>query len=337
MTKVSRLAFGVPVLLLLAGGFPLASAGEIRLSADGGTSPLMAAQSGTTGDVQDSPNRQVPAGDNAANQALWDKAQRMYAKNDFAQASAAAARITSPSLKKGAEGMMGQIKAYATALQDGAAAEGRHDPDAALKAYGIAAGIKSDGPGDPAGRVTRVQRQTASDALIQAQQAKTQQFQRAAQQRAKSAQLFKKGLAEEAAGDPRGSLASLQAAQAADPTNAGASQAVSRLKTQLLSGPATEPSPGPAIRALYTGQYREAEQELQTVVASPRAQSLGAAFFYLAAAHFYRSVLEAGQSPAQAAGQPEVQSAFKRARSLGYIPLPQFVSPDLLRVWQSSQ
>ena len=99
---------------------------------------------------------------------------------------------------------------------------------------------------------------------------------------------------------------------------------------------ASEPDATPAIRDFYAGQYAKAEQELNGMTATANAGVRGAVFFYLGAARFERALLEAGRPAAEAARLPEVQAAFGQARSLGYVPLPQFVSPVVLSAWQNT-
>lgn len=264
----------------------------------------------------------------------------MYAGNDFAQASAAAGHVTSPALKPDAQTMIQQIRAYTAALQDGSTAEAQHDPVAAIKAYAIAARIKSDGPGDPNARIARIQ-QTATAGTLAAQQAEkdknTLRQAHVAQQRAKALQLVTKGLALEASGDLNGALQSFGAALAAEPANSAAADGAGRIRGKLSSTAAATvpvgPTAAPAIRDFYAGSFDKAEAELSALVAQPDAPARGAAFFYLGASRFYRALLETGQRPEAAAQLPEVQAAFKQARALGYVPLPHFVSPALITVW----
>ena len=277
--------------------------------------------------------------DEKSNTALWQLAQKMYAQNDFAQASSAAERVTGPSLKKDAQAMVSQIRAYVVALQDGATAEGRQDLSAAINAYTTAAQIKRDGPGNPAGRITRLQQQIAAGPPKD-QDDQVKRALHAIQQRAKASQLMKTGDAQEASGDLEHALASFRAAKNADPSNIAAAQAVARLQSHLpstlSSNSIIEPSPAPAIQEFYAGQYAKAEADFGALLASPGMKWQGAVSFYLGATRFYRALLEQGQLPAQAVQRPEVQAAFKQAHSLGYIPLPQFVSPALLQAWQST-
>ena len=330
MISLRRLAFTLPLLSLSLWGSALARPATGTLVGDAANSAPELPNPGSPQDGQLSP------GDTASNDALWERAQKMYAGNDFAQASAAAARVTSPSLRKSAQAMISGIQAYVADLQDGVAAEARHDPKAAIAAYTAAARIKSDGPGDPGTRAIRVKAQAEATEQTKQELAQAESAKDAAQKHTRAAQLLKKGLAEEAAGDERGALSSLQAAQVADPANTAVSTALTRLRSTLTTpNIAEEPSPAVAIRDFYSGLYAKAEEELSTVVASPNAKARGASFFYLGAAHYYRSVLENGLSPVQAAQQQEVSTAFRQAHALGYVPRSQFVSPELMHRWQA--
>ena len=123
------------------------------------------------------------------------------------------------------------------------------------------------------------------------------------------------------------------------PGNPGVAEAIKELRGKLDSSQvrsATEPDVTPALRDFYAGAYDKAAQELNGLTSTPNGKLLGAIYFYLGAARFEHALLEAGNSSAEAARQPEVQAAFRQARSLGYVPLPRFVSPVLLTAWQGS-
>ncbi|MGI4828932.1 MAG: hypothetical protein ACRYFU_12190 [Janthinobacterium lividum] len=299
-----------------------------------GASPLFGGASAGAEDQQG-------AAAEGSSEALWAKAQGMFAQNDFAQASAAAEHVTSSTLKPKAQAMISHIHAYVAALQDGVAAENRHDPVAAIQSYAAAVGIKKDGPGDPAGRIIRVQALAAS-AAEQARQSKVLQARHdllLAQAKSKAAQLTKQGLGQEREGNNKDALASFQAAQATSPGSPGVPEAIKRLQEKLKSPQVTlspEPGAGPAIRDFYAGQYDKAEGELNAITFTPNARQLGAIYFYLGAARLERALLGAGQSPADAARQPEVRGAFHQAHSLGYVPLKKFVSPVIMSAWQST-
>lgn len=288
---------------------------------------------------QDSDAAQGTSGSDAkgasdqASASLLDKARTNFAKNDFAQASFAAEHVTAPSLKKEAQSIVSQIHQYVSALQDGVAAEARHDPVAAIQSYAVAVRIKSDGPGDPAARITRIQQQAAlaGAAGPSAKDKIAQHNAHLAAEKVRAATLVTKALSQERTGDSQGALSSFGQAQAADPLNSAAVNGVQRLSAkQPAAGSASDPTSG--IRAFYAGQYEEAETQLSALSTESGASSRGAIFFYLGAARYYRALL-AGQKPETATQRPEVQAAFHQAHALGYVPLAQFVSPALLSVW----
>lgn len=275
--------------------------------------------------------------DQTANDAMWERAQKMYAQNDFAQASSAAGKVTAPSLRKNAQAMLAQIQSYVAALQDGVAAESRHDAVAAIKAYASAVRIKSDGPGDPAARIVRVQQQAAAGQSIMEQQAKDKLAQRTLLHHNRALQLLKKGAALEAAGDLRGALLSYQAAGAAEPTNATAAEAAQRLQSSLNSSQSSmNLSAADGIRAFYAGRYAEAEQKLAALLSTPDAKHQGAAYFYLGASKYLRATMEHETPKTTAMRDPDVVSALHHAHALGYVPLPRYVSPALLELWKST-
>ena len=322
------------IAICLAGG---------RIRAMRGHSGVLSGSRPAQASAGTGPQESQTAGSEGANAALWERAKSMYGQNDFAQASAAAGHITSPALKHDAQTMVQQIREYTAALQDGSTAEAdaQHDPVAAIKAYAVAARIKSDGPGDPNARIARIQQMAAAGATATQQAEKdknTLRQARLAQGHARATQLVTKAIAQETTGDLSGALGSFAAAQAAEPTNSAAVNGLGRVRGKIAvtgnHASVAGPDAAPGIRDFYAGEYQKAEGELSAVFAQPNAPARGAVCFYLGATRFYRALLEAGQPPETAAQRPEVQAAFKQARALGYVPLPQFVSPALMAVWQ---
>ena len=319
-------SFSVFTVLLMATFATSASSASGRWRGDGG---LLAVRASASGEAQQG---SIPL--DRPVDAQWTRAQRMFAGNDFAQASAAAAQVTSPALKADAQTMITQIRAYVAALQAGVEAEDRDDFEAAIEYYTSAAHIKRAGPGDPSARIPRLQGEEASAAQAASQ---AQRAHRLTQGKAKAAQLLKKGLAEEQAGNIAGASASLAAAQAAFPGFPGVAEAMQRVESKRGPGQLTADEnreAAAAIRDFYAGQYGKAEKELSGLSSAPNAGRLGATFFYLGAARLERAVLEEGRSSSEAAREPEVQTAFRQARSLGYVPSPRFVSPVVMSAWE---
>jgi hypothetical protein len=91
-----------------------------------------------------------------------------------------------------------------------------------------------------------------------------------------------------------------------------------------------------AIRAFYQGQFDDARTALMDYLESPRtAQNPGAADFYLGATLIERSLLRTPQAQWKGPSQDAI-SAFKQARKANYNPVRAYVSPVLLKVWDTT-
>ncbi len=263
----------------------------------------------------------------------WADAQRWYASNDFAQAQSAAGLVTSGPSKKDAQAMLSRIKQYVSALQEGTDAEIRHDLVDAIKAYATAVRIKSDGPGDPAARIVRIQQQAAAAVMSEKEQ-EALRLKQLAKRRAQATSLVEKGKAEEASGDLKGALSSYTAALADDSGNHVAHEGATRLKAQMQSSSNHKDLVAAAVRSFYAGQFAEAEQQLAPLSADAGTKWRGAAAFYLGASRLYRILQEKDVTAEQAFRDTQAHAAFQQAKALGYAPASALISPTLLRLWQ---
>lgn len=316
-----RAALFASCLLLLTAG----TAAHVVAQPSLNTSAADRANDGSAGEMVNSDDASAKA---------WAEAQRWYASNDFAQAQSAAGHVTSGPFKKDAQAMLGRIKQYVASLQDGTAAETRGDPVAAIKSYAAAVLIKRDGPGDPAGRIARIQQQAASVASAE----KEEQALRAKQvikRHKEAAHLADKGSAAETAGQLQAAIEAYSAALSLDPANQPAREGVLRLKQQMQGSPEDEARVSAAIRSFYAGHFAEAEAQLEPLSNAAGIRWRGAACFYLGASRLYQALQQGSHTTVDTAFQEApVHAAFEQARSLGYAPLPQFVSPSVMRLWQ---
>ena len=121
------------------------------------------------------------------------------------------------------------------------------------------------------------------------------------------------------------------------PGNSEAQTATARLQQAMKSDPTAALSElKGAIRSFYEAQFEEARRALMDYLESPEtAQNPGAANFYLGATLIQRAILRtpAGQwkGPSE-----DALNAFKSARKANYNPVRTYVSPALLKVWDST-
>jgi hypothetical protein len=121
------------------------------------------------------------------------------------------------------------------------------------------------------------------------------------------------------------------------PDNKDALAGSARLQEAMKTDPAAATAGlKSAIRSFYNAQFDEARQALMEYIESPQtAQNLGAADFYLGATLIQRSVLRTPRADWKGPSQ-DALSAFKAARKANYNPVRAYVSPALLKVWDST-
>ena len=91
-----------------------------------------------------------------------------------------------------------------------------------------------------------------------------------------------------------------------------------------------------AIRYFYRSRFDDAQRALRDYLKSPKtAQSPGVAYFYLGAALLEQSMLETPHSSWQGPSA-DAQAAFNEARKANYNPVRAYVSPPLLKIWDST-
>ena len=113
---------------------------------------------------------------------------------------------------------------------------------------------------------------------------------------------------------------------------------VDRIQQLIKSDPAAAHNElTTAIRYFYQSQFDEAQKALRDYLQSSRsaARNPGVAYFYLGASLVEESMLATPRDSWKGA-PTEAQSAFKEARKASYKPVRAYVSPVLLKIWDST-
>jgi hypothetical protein len=121
------------------------------------------------------------------------------------------------------------------------------------------------------------------------------------------------------------------------PGNQDAQTSTDRIQQAIQNDPAAAKKElASAIRYFYHSQFDDARRTLMNYLESPQtAKNPGVADFYLGATLIERSML---QNPrAKWPGpSPDALSAFQAARKANYNPVRTYVSPALLKIWDST-
>jgi hypothetical protein len=137
----------------------------------------------------------------------------------------------------------------------------------------------------------------------------------------------------EKAGNLQEALSDFQAVLAAQANNGAAKAGVARIQPQLQAA-ADHKAIHDALRAFYDFKFDDAQSQLEAYLKTSPLNP-GVANFYLGATLLEQSMIKTPQ--AQWQGAPaDAQAAFKEAHKANYTPNAKYVSPAILKVWDSS-
>ncbi len=302
--------------------------------------------------------------------ALLQEARSAFENGDLPRAAATAAQVTSPESKAAATGIINRVSNYNAAIAAAQGAERAKDTGRAIHLYTAAANIAHNGPGDPTGHIAALRAgqaaaletqgagtvpttpiptpapaptpmttptpsdQKANTATAPAPPA-TPRTLPTGDAQGKVSRLLAAAHGAEVSGDLPSALKAYEAVEHLQPGNAEGAAGHLRVEAAIHRDPAEQAKTlVQAIRDFYSLKYGDTEDELTSYLSSPKAQSRGAAYFYLGATRLYRRVLEGQQKPDAAIQDAAVQRSLKEAKTAGYQPVARFVSPLLMRAWQ---
>jgi hypothetical protein len=298
-----------------------------------------------------------------------EQVKEAWERGDFNAVQSLAQGMTTPTARTAASIYLKNVEMYNQLIND-AEKEKDTNPDRAKDLLGQAYMLNHKGPSDPRGKIDQINKALAdkSNAKYFGTQSggsksndpdgtKTNQADNAGKVNA----LLVEARNAEKQGNPAVAIADYAAVLKLQPDNQEAldktrrSHAAVNLPKDLVGktadskpqSPVSSPAPvtipsaaasdlKSAIRFFYNAQFDDARTALMGYIESPQAaQNLGAADFYLGATLIQRSILRSPR--AQWKGPPaDALIAFKDARKANYSPVRAYVSPALLKVWDST-
>jgi tetratricopeptide (TPR) repeat protein len=287
------------------------------------------------------------------------EANSAFNSGKFDAAVSSAQQVTDPNLKPLAQDIINKVNAYHTDVAAARAAEGSKDYAGAISNWQKAQGISSNGPDSPASNIARLEPLAHPPTVPVAgnptvpphgdplppkndpkkQPPQPQPTNPKPDPGAQVATLMDQATKAEASNNMQAAVRAYDAILRLQPDNPIATTKKAALLVRINSDPAEQAkSLTTAIRDFYSSRYTDAEDSLQAYLDAPTAKSKGAAHFYLGATRLYEKILStSGQKVDSALASTEVQRQFKEARASGYRPLEKFVSPVIMRAWQSAQ
>ena len=271
------------------------------------------------------------------NQRALSQVQAAWNKGDFDSVITLAQSMTAPDAKAAAGQYVNNVNTYRGYLSQAQSLEASN-PQAAIQQLTLAKNMNPNGPGDPAGRIA---------ALQQAMQKKTAPppppppTKTPANPGADLAKKVNKLLSDAREAEKQckqqDALAAYAEVLKLQPGNPEAQSSSDRIQLAVKSDPAAAKSElKAAIRYFYNSQFDDARRALMSYLESPQtASDPGAADFYLGATLVERSILQTPQAKWQGPSK-DALLAFQQARKANYSPVRAYVSPTLLKIWDST-
>ena len=268
---------------------------------------------------------------------LLSQVKAAWAKGDFNTVTSQAQAITNADSKAAANVYVNNVNLYNGYL-DQAQKQEKSNPQEAIKQLELAENLNPSGPGNPVGRIAELQKvmQTKS-----APPPPTITTKPVGDSPAEIAKKVSKLLSDARDAEKQGKLPDALNDYASvlklQPGNQDAQSNTARIEQTIKSDPAAAKKElVSAIRYFYLSQFDDAQRSLLDYLESPQtAQNPGVADFYLGATLLEQSILTTPKAQWKGAS-PEAISAFKMARTENYSPARAYVSPTLLKVWDST-
>ncbi|MGA2850233.1 MAG: hypothetical protein ABSE46_14660 [Terracidiphilus sp.] len=261
--------------------------------------------------------------------------QAAWNKGDFDSVISLSQSITAPDAKAAASQYVNNVNMYRGYMEQAQKLE-PSNPQGAIEQLTLAKNLNPNGPGNPAGRIAQLQ---------QAMQTKTAPPPNPTKQPANSgADLTKKvnkllsdARQAEKDGRQQDALTAYAEVLKLQPGNGEAQSSTDRIQQAIKSDPAAAKSElKAAIRYFYNSQFDDARRALMSYLESPEtAKDPGVADFYLGAALVERSILQTPRAQWQGPSK-DALLAFQQARKANYSPVRAYVSPALLKIWDST-
>jgi len=266
-----------------------------------------------------------------------------WERGDFNVVLALSQTMTTPATKHAASLYVTDVNLYNGYIEAATKAQNAN-PQEAITQLGYAYGLNPHGPIDCKARMAELQNAMAAKSnsnFFQNQPAGSKTTPGAALSPDVLKQLNK--LLTDARnavkqGNSAAALSDYQSILKLQPGNQEAQTNSAKLEQAIKSDPkaAAANELRSAIRSFYQAQFDDARTALMDYLESPQtAQNPGAADFYLGATLIERSILRTARAQWKGPSQDAI-TAFKEARKANYSPVRSYISPVLLKVWDST-
>jgi len=262
--------------------------------------------------------------------------QAAWNKGDFDSVISLSQSITSPEAKAAAGQYVNNVNTYRGYMSQAQALEASN-PQGAIQQLTLARNLNPNGPGNPAGRIAELQLAMQKKTTPPPPPPTKQPVNAGADLAKKVNKLLSDAREAEKQGKQQDALADYAEVLKLQPGNGEAQSSSDRIQQAVKSDPAAAKSElKAAIRYFYNSQFDDARRALMSYLESPQtASDPGAADFYLGATLVERSILQTPQAKWQGPSK-DALLAFQQARKANYSPMRAYVSPTLLKIWDST-
>lgn len=303
-------------------------------------------------EAQDYLNNKIPAAKQAAQgaeaasamNAKFDQGVQAFNNNAFANAKNLFGQVTSGAHQGEAQSYLQKIQQFEQLMQQGDNARRDKDYKTALDAYQQAANVKSDGPGDPGGKMSVVREMMAAAGTVAPPttpvQAKPAVVANAVVESNKPKLDLKKLLREAQVAQRRGDLGTARgkylAVLSQDPGNAEAQAGLNAIPqdNSQKAGAEADAMLSKAIGEFYSGQYDDSESNIGAYL-FVNGSKKGLAYFYRGVSKLTRYYLH-GEQPSEKALLSGAKDDFAKAKQNSVKPPDNMVSPKIMKVFEQS-
>jgi hypothetical protein len=271
------------------------------------------------------------------NQRLLNQVQANWKTGDLDSIPQLAQSMTNADAKATAAIYVNNVNAYKGYINQ-AQSLAQSNPEEAIRQLTLAKTLNPNGPGNPTGMIADLQKAIQAKKTPPPPMPTTKtQPNSAAETAKKVTKLLSDARDAEKQGKQQDALGDYAAVLKLQPSNAEAQASTNRIQLAIQNDPAAAKSElKTAIRYFYNSQFDDARRTLLSYLESPQtAKDPGVADFYLGATLIERSMLITPRDQWKGPS-PEALSAFQEARKANYQPIRDYVSPALLKIWDST-
>jgi hypothetical protein len=271
------------------------------------------------------------------NQKLLNQVQAAWTKGDFDAVITLTQSMTNNDTKASAGTYVNNVNTYRGYLDQAQRMESSN-PQEAIRQLTLAKDLNPNGPGNPAGRIAELQKATQTKSAPPPPTVTSKPTGNSPAEVAKKVnKLLSDAREAEKQGNQQDALTNYAAVLKLQPGNAEAQSSTDRIQKAIQSDPAAAKGElKTAIRYFYNSQFDDARRALMSYLEAPQtASNPGVADFYLGATLIERSMLQTPRAQWQGPSK-DALLAFEQARKASYNPVRSYVSPTLLKIWDST-